>query len=68
MGSTRERVADYRARMRASGMRPIQIWVPDVHARGFAAEAERQSRLVTASPHEAADQAWVDAMSEWPDE
>jgi hypothetical protein len=26
-------------RLRAQGMRPIQIWVPDVHAPGFAAEA-----------------------------
>jgi predicted DNA-binding protein len=36
-------------RLRAQGMRPIQIWVPDVHAPEFAAEARRQSLLVAQS-------------------
>ncbi|MGC8525317.1 MAG: antitoxin MazE family protein [Acidibrevibacterium sp.] len=40
------RVAAYRAQLRARGLRPIQIWVPDTRAPGFAAEASRQSRLV----------------------
>ena len=40
------RVAAYRAQLRARGLRPIQIWVPDTRAPGFAAEATRQSRLV----------------------
>ena len=33
-------------------MRPIQIWVPDTRAPGFAAEAARQSRLVAAATTE----------------
>jgi hypothetical protein len=44
-------------------LRPVQIWVPDVRAPGFAAEAHRQSALAAASPHEAEDQAFVDAIS-----
>ena len=40
------RVAAYRAQLRARGLRPVQIWVPDTRAPGFAAEARRQSRLV----------------------
>lgn len=32
--------------MRAQGLRPIQIWVPDVRSPGFADEARRQSALV----------------------
>jgi hypothetical protein len=44
-------------------MRLKQFWVPDIHAPGFAAEAARQSRLVAASPSEAQDQAFVDAIS-----
>jgi hypothetical protein len=31
-------------------LRPVQIWVPDTRARGFAAEARRQARLVDATP------------------
>lgn len=49
--------------MRAQGMRPIQMWVPDVRAPGFAAEAHRQSAAVAASDHAADDQAFIDALS-----
>lgn len=41
----------------------MQIWVPDVRAPGFAAEAHRQSALAAASSYEAEDQAFVDAIS-----
>ena len=59
----RQRVADHRARLRRQGLRPVQIWVPDVRAPGFDAEAHRQSALAAASSHEAEDQAFVDAIS-----
>src|SRR5450432_2692075 len=38
---SRKRVRTHRARLRAQGLRPVQIWVPDVTAEGFAAEAHR---------------------------
>jgi len=41
----------------------VQIWVPDVRAPGFAAEAHRQSALAATSPLEHEDQAFVDAIS-----
>lgn len=41
----------------------MQIWVPDVRAPGFAAEAHRQSALAAASSREADVQAFVDAIS-----
>lgn len=65
--SVRRRVADHRARLRRQGLRPVQIWVPDVRAPGFAAEAHRQSALAAASPYEAENQAFVDAISEFGD-
>ena len=37
----------YRARLRRQGLRPVQVWLPDVRSRRFAAEARRQSRLVS---------------------
>ncbi|MGI8949408.1 MAG: antitoxin MazE family protein [Ornithinimicrobium sp.] len=61
--SVRDRVAAHRSRLRSQGLRPVQIWVPDVRAPEFAAEAHRQSALAAASPHEAEDQAFVDAIS-----
>ena len=40
-----------------------KIWVPDVRAPEFVAEAHRQSAAVAASEGEADDQAFVDAIS-----
>ena len=63
--SVNERVQRRRDAMRAAGLRPIQIWVPDVRSRTFAREARRQSRLVASSSVEAQEQEFVDAISEW---
>ena len=63
MASTRERVRQHRERLRRQGLRPIQIWVPDVRAPEFVAEAHRQSAAVAASERETDDQAFVDAIS-----
>jgi hypothetical protein len=68
MSETRSRVSAHRARLRAQGLRPIQIWVPDVRSPDFEAEAHRQARLVASPPAAHADQDFVDAVSEWPDE
>ena len=63
MANTRERVREYRQRLRAQGLRPVQIWVPDVRAPEFVAEAHRQSAAIAASEYESDDQAFVDAIS-----
>lgn len=66
MATTRNRVREHRQRLREQGLRPVQIWVPDVRAPQFAAEAHRQSAAIAASEQEADDQAFVDAISsEW---
>lgn len=62
---TRAKVRAHRDRLRARGLRPVQFWVPDVHAPAFIAEAEQQAAAVASSPHEADDQAFIDAASEW---
>ena len=64
----RQRVADHRERLRRQGLRPVQIWVPDVRAPGFVVEAHRQSALAAASSYEADDQAFVDAISSFDDD
>ncbi|HZT87651.1 MAG TPA: antitoxin MazE family protein [Stellaceae bacterium] len=62
--SSRERVKAHRAELRRQGLRPVQIWVPDVDSAEFAAEAHRQSLAVANSPDEAEDQAFIDAVSD----
>ena len=65
---SRRRVREHRARLREQGLRPVQIWVPDDRAPGFAEEAHRQARAVAASERAADDQAFVDSVSIWPGE
>ncbi|MEW6268804.1 MAG: antitoxin MazE family protein [Thermodesulfobacteriota bacterium] len=61
--SSRQKVQAHRARLRAQGLRPIQIWVPDTRSKKFASQAARQSRLVASSRHAAEDQAFIDALT-----
>ena len=61
---SRDRVRSHRARMRAAGLRPIQIWVPDTRSAGFRGEAHRQSQAVAQSPGADLDQAFIDTLSD----
>jgi len=57
-----QRVQKRRDALRAAGLRPIQIWVPDTRRPGFAEECHRQARVVAAA--DAADhdlEAFMDA-------
>jgi hypothetical protein len=65
---TRVKVREHRDRLRAQGLRPIQIWLPDVRASSLRSEAHRQSAAVAASDHAAEDQAFIDAVSDCDDE
>ncbi len=65
---SRIKVREYRERLREQGLRPIQVWVPDVRSPAFLSEAHRQSAAVAASAHATDDQAFIDAVSDWGDE
>ena len=66
--SSRDRVREHRQRLRQQGLRPIQIWVPDVRSSQFREQAHRQSLAVARSAQAREDQAFIDAISEWGDE
>ena len=63
-----DKVRAHRIRLRQQGLRPVQIWVPDVRSKAFARTAHRQSLAVAKSPHAKRDQAFVDAISAWDEE
>lgn len=63
--SSRSKVQAYRTRLRGMGLRPIQIWVPDVRAASFKSEAHRQALAVAKSKHADEDQAFIDVISDW---
>ena len=44
--SVKERVQRHREVLRASGLRPVQLWVPDTRRPGFDQECRRQSLAV----------------------
>jgi len=61
--SNTERVREARTKLRAAGLRPVQIWIPDTRAPGFAAEARRQSELIGRSPESYDAQKWIEDNS-----
>jgi hypothetical protein len=64
---SRIKVREHRERLREQGLRPIQIWVPDVRSPAFRSEAHRQSAAIAASAHATDDHAFIDAVSDWGD-
>lgn len=58
--SVNERVERRRQALRAAGLRPIQIWVPDNRRPGFADECRRQALLAAQS--DAADAELTDIL------
>jgi hypothetical protein len=62
--SSRDKVQAHRGRMRRRGLRPIQLWVPDVRSPDFAADAHRQSMAVATSRYAEDDQDFIEAISE----
>lgn len=63
--SSKSKVKAYRLRLRAMGLRPIQIWVPDVRTQNFKSEAHRQALAVARSAHAGDDQAFIEAITDW---
>ncbi|MDO5633803.1 MAG: antitoxin MazE family protein [Micrococcus sp.] len=62
--AVRERVEAHRAKLRAQGLRPVQIWVPDVRSAGFADEAHQQALRVAQAAQASDDMDFVEAVSE----
>ncbi len=50
-----------RDKLRAAGLRPVQIWVPDTRAAGFAGECARQAGLIRVAEQACAtdDDVWA---------
>ncbi|MFA7400271.1 MAG: antitoxin MazE family protein [Sideroxydans sp.] len=62
--STSERVQKHRAVLRESGLRPVQIWVPDTRRVGFAEECRRQSLSLRGDVHERETSDWLEVAGD----
>lgn len=63
--SVTSKMKAYRDRLRAQGLKPVQIWVPDVHAPGFKAELRRQVAALNEAD-EAGAMAFIEAVMDDP--
>ena len=62
-------MANYRNRMREAGLKPLQIWVPDPSAPGFAAKCRKQARAIARRDDAGTEAlAFIDDTYEWPKE
>ena len=59
--STSQRVQEHRNRLRAAGLRPVQLWVPDTRNPNFTKACSQQARLIAASD---TDSDWMDDIQD----
>lgn len=59
------RMKQYRDRLRAAGLRPIQLWVPDTRAPGFAEECRRQSTALERDDAETDAANFIESAGAW---
>lgn len=62
--STSARVQKHRDALRAAGLRPVQIWVPDTRRAGFAEECRRQSLALQHDAHEQETADWLQNVAD----
>jgi hypothetical protein len=55
----RERVQKHREALRAAGLKPVQMWLPDTRSESFREKCEREFISLASDPHEAETLAWI---------
>ena len=45
-----ERVRRHRDSLRAAGLKPVQLWIPDTRVESFRQQCERESLSLTSDP------------------
>lgn len=66
--TSREKVRAYRQRMRAKGLRLVQMWLPDTSSPEFAKQAHLDSLAIANSASEQDEQAFIDSVQWWTSE
>jgi hypothetical protein len=52
--------------LRAQGLRPRVVWVPDTEAPGFEEELRRDFEAIRNSPGEKEILDWIEQVADWP--
>jgi hypothetical protein len=60
MGSSAtDRVRKHREQLRAAGLKPVQIWLPDTRSEKFRQKCKRECLSLTTDPEDAETLAWM---------
>ncbi len=62
-----EKFRRYRARLKARGLRQIQLWVPDTTSPDFQARLESQIRRIEASDEDDQSLDFIEHTADWSD-
>ena len=57
-----QKMKEYRSRLRASGLRPIQLWVPDVRSQKIINEIRKQSLRVSSDSQDSRIMDFVESV------
>lgn len=57
----------YRDQLKARGLRPVVLWVPDTRRPGFTEDIKRQLALVEADADDRETLAFIEAAADWAD-
>ena len=61
--TSRDRTTRYRQTLREKELRPVQLWLPDARAPGFATEARRQCARINAADRADGMMDWLEQVS-----
>lgn len=64
MSDGAKRVRKHREKMKAAGLKPVTIWVPDMDAPGYRDEIRRQCALLKNDPREVRILAEIEQLSD----
>jgi hypothetical protein len=53
------RVRKHREQLRAAGLKPVQLWLPDTSSESFRRKCERESLSLANDPFETETLAWI---------
>ncbi len=65
--TSRERMRAYRDRLRAQGLRPVTIWVPDLRSPAVREALREECQQIARSADERDVLAWIEGTAAWPE-
>jgi hypothetical protein len=65
--TSRERTRAYRERLRAKGLKPTTLWLPDLNDPAVRARLQQEWRMICSSPEEREVMEFLDDVRAWPE-